>query len=164
MARGRGRRTDYEWASVCGVIDGVDLAVTTSTGTIWTFAVQTALTVMRMRGELYVQLDATAVDERALIAYGIGKGSTDAITAGAVPDPVADQGFPWIWFGFAAISSLAETAVQPQQLAARLTIDSKAMRKMKPQESLFLVGQVCAASDQGGTFDTMFGVRVLTGA
>ncbi len=165
MARQRsGRRTDYEWSSVCGVVTAADLVVGSSTGIIWSFAATTALTIQRIRGNLHVDLDPSAADERAIIAFGIGKASTDAVTAGEVPELVVDAGFPWMWFGFATVTALGLASASGHGLFDRMEIDIKAMRKMKPQESIFLVGNVCGVVDQGGTFDVMSGARVLLGS
>ncbi len=43
-------------------------------------------------------------------------------------------------------------------------VDSKAMRKMKPNESIVLVAEVAGSNDVGGTVDFVYSINVLNGA
>ncbi len=164
MARSRsGRRADYEWTGACGEVDAVDLAESTNVSTSGIVFVDfvAPFTIARIRGHIFCQLDATATDERAIIAWGIGIVSTDARQAGSTPDPSDEPDFPWMWYGYSTITSLAETAASPQGMFHRLEVDTKAMRKVKPGQSVVLLGQVCKAADQAGTWDVLAGLRVL---
>ncbi len=162
--RSRGRRTDYEWTGACGDADAIDLAVNVTTAPLVFVDFNAPFTIMRIRGIIQVQLNAAAVNERALIAFGIGIVTTDARAAGTVPDPAQEPEFPWMWYGYAAVSSLNEAAIQPDALSAILEVDTKAMRKVKPGQSVMLVGQVCSSQDQGGSFDVQAGLRFLLGS
>ena len=163
MARRSGRRADYEWFGVADTITGVDLGIgQVSLGTN-SLDFAGPGTLMRLRGSLYVALDATAVNEFAVIAAGIIKVSDEALAAGAgsIPSPHTDADAEWIWHSYLTISSLAEAAVAPQALFDRAVVDSKAMRKFKSSDSLAFMVEVADSLDQGGSFDFSYGYRSL---
>ncbi len=166
MARGRrsGRPADYFWTGICGLITALDLAPGASAlGSARIDSIESQ-TLMRIRGDLFVQLDATAADERATVAIGliIVKTAAAAVGSSAVPTPFTEPSASWIWMTYVTVSSLAEAAAQPDALFARVVIDSKSMRRIKADESCILVAEVCNSIDQGGTFDIMFGLRSLS--
>ena len=73
------------------------------------------------------------------IFFGLAVLSTDAVAVGAtaVPDPVGEPQYPWIFwklfaFGFASISADPSSA----GASVRLQVDSRTMRKVKPREFL----------------------------
>ncbi len=166
MARRRGGRgLDYDWVSTGGSNSAIDLAVGVAALGSGSIDINSAATIMRTRGLVAIQLDATAVDERALIAVGIIVVSDNALAAGtaSVPAPFTDSSDDWLWYDFMWVSSGAEGAVVSDFLAQRTVIDSKAMRKVKAGENLALVVEVVVASDQGGSFDLQYGFRSLSG-
>ncbi len=165
MARRSGRKTDYEWSAVCGKLNALDLAINTVGLGTQGFVGNVPLTLMRVHGLVCANLDAGAVDERAMISFGIIKVSDDALAVGitAVPTPTADADAPWIVHGHLWVTTLSEAAIAPDGMFHRVVIDSKAMRKMKPNESLAVVFEVCDTTDQGGTVDLSYGLRVLVG-
>ena len=127
-------------------------------------------TILRMRGAVLADMVSDAVTEAILVQVGIGIASTDAITAGTVasiPGPGSDPDYPWLWWGSIPLwSEAADSASSPAgQLpkAWRLEIDSKAMRKVKPNQSLFAIAelsQLAGAATARVTFGT---TRVLIG-
>jgi len=109
-------------------------------------------------------LDAGASDERAIVAFGLIIGNDDQVAVGATafPSPADDLDAPWLWHGFMTVSSVAESGTVPSSaLYDRLVIDSKAMRKVKSNQQIVLTGAVGASVDQTGTWDLLFGIRVL---
>ena len=90
-------------------------------------------TIVRVRGELYIQSDQTAVAERPFGALGMSVVSEQARAAGvaSVPTPVTDQAsdlfFLWIPWQAAAVVDSAAVAIQPMY---RFEFDSKGMRKV----------------------------------
>jgi len=167
MPRGRsGRRPDYDWNGISGVSGALDLAegsVALFTGNA-SLQASGALTLMRTHGQVFAQLDATAVDERALIAFGMIIVSDNAFAAGvgSVPAPFADIVDDWFVHGFLSVSSGAEGAVVTNPIYDRLTINSKAMRKMKNSERIVMVAETVESIDQGGSVDLLAGCRLLT--
>ncbi len=168
MARQRsGRRTDYLWAGSAQQVAAVDLALNTAS-IVHTFTNTLSRTLMRTRGNILVQLDAGANDERAMIALGLIVVSTPAATAGtaSVPTPITDIGADWFWHYFATVTALAETSVTGDAggLFERIEVDSKAMRKLKDDQTLLLVCEVGQTIDATGTFDVQAGMRYLFGS
>jgi len=165
VARGRsGAIHNKEWTAAC--IDGTSLDIAIGTVAVFVmFTADEAETLLRTRGNLLTILDASAVNENATIAVGIGVVSARAAAAGAasVPRPATEGAYPWIWYGWFNVTSGIEAAVIPQYLGERLMIDSKAMRKIKETEVVVLVFEVCESTDQGGQVSLFGGLRVLTG-
>jgi len=61
----------------------------------------------------------------------------------AVPDPSAEPEYPWMWYGqvqMFAVTTLAIGGVGAGY-SQLLEVDTKAMRKFKPGETLAMVGQ-----------------------
>ena len=164
MPRGRGRRADYSWFSTCGVVNSMDLAVNTVGLGNGAIAVTTPLTITRIHGYFTAQLDAGGVDERAMIAFGIIKVSNEALAAGAgsIPSPDTDADAEWIVHGHLWVTSGAEAAIVNEGLFDRKVVDSKAMRKAKPSDSLAVMFETCITNDQTGTVDLTYGIRVLS--
>ncbi len=161
-----GRKTDYLWANMADSNPAVDLAEgAVGVGNTGLLSLS-AFTIYRVRGTIGVQLDTSAVDERAVIQFGMALVSSAAFAAGgaSIPSPVTEASYPWLWRGEVFISSLAEAAVVNDFLSQTIKVDSKAMRKSKPDEALVLVAEVAASVDQGGSFDFVFSINSLSGS
>jgi len=100
------------------------------------------------------------------ISYGIGIASSDAVAAGSgsLPDPGAEPDYPWLWWG--------ETMLQAENAAAEevfgtsaqiMQIDSKAMRKVKPGETLFFILERSLVAGAPVTLTAFSQCRVLIG-
>ncbi len=163
--RGRSGATAHKsWLVVGGQAAAVDAAASALGSGLTSFDLPQ--TLLRVRGRVQVQLDAAAVDERVTVAMGLIVVPDRAASVGitAVPLPSSNGEDDWLWHGFAMVTSGAEAAIVPDALIATIEIDSKAMRKVKPDESLvFVVESVSAATvDQGGSFDVIYGYRCLS--
>ncbi len=165
MARRSGRRTDYNWVSAAGVNVNVDVGLGTAVLGAGSVAFNGAGTVARVRGQVLINLDATAVNEQVVIALGLIKVDNDALAVGvtAIPKPHIDGDAEWLWHGYLLVTSGSEAAVNNNGLIARLEIDSKAMRRVKTNDNMVLVAEVAAELDQGGNFDLLYGYRLLVG-
>ncbi len=137
------KKIDFkQWTAVPGLVT----ALSASIGTVILGSVAFAVpaTILRMRGRMLVFFDESAqIADQALFAFGLAVVSTDAATAGAgsLPDPSGEPEFPWIYWTEFAMSNLALTEERPFGVSAReIVFDSKAMRKVKPGESLQMVG------------------------
>ena len=141
----RGRKIDFkQWIAAPGLLETLTTAVTRVSGSL---AFLEPGTILRWRGYFSAFMDesgATAGD-RMVITVGIGIFSTDAVTVGenAMPDPADEPEYPWVWWK--EFSLHTEVAAGPSGgwgiQAQRYDIDSKAMRRIKPGESLVLVFQ-----------------------
>ena len=126
-------------------------------------------TIARIRGELVMWIEvATAVGDGYRRVYaGIGIASNDAFAVGAsaLPSPLLDPGWSWLWFhAGGAIVALETTEVGRGPLAAvRIPIDTKAMRKIGDNETVFAA---VAADTEIGTatltfsFTTRMGIKL----
>ncbi len=168
MARGRqrsgfpvGRKTDYEWTALSALQSSILIAAGTTASTILSVSSE-SLTLYRLRGRVYAQLDAGGTNERATIMCGIAVvGPVQTV----FPAPFTNRSFGgWLWTGVLAVSALAEGTVSLQALFDRIEIDSKAMRKMKVGERLVFVSETVAVSAAGGTIDIMMTTSALSGA
>ena len=124
-------------------------------------------TILRCRGFVQASFDATVqVGDRMNIAFGLGVFSSDAVTAGAgsLPDPFAEPEFPWMWWGTMRLSAEVAAGSQSWGTASqRLEVDTKAMRKIKPGQSLAWVSETSGPVG-APTTDVTFGItRVLIG-
>ena len=102
-------------------------------------------TILRMRGRFIVGFDETMVlGDKARVGFGIGVISTDSATLGAtaLPDPLGDPEFPWLWWYEVNMITAASGDVSSRAFGMAnqvVEFDSKAMRKIKPSQSLVLV-------------------------
>jgi len=166
-SRGSGRRTDYEWFNIGDVEVGEDLSVDTAVFGTTNFIFGSAGTLTRLRGKVGVTLDSAAVDESSMILCGLLVMPSDAVVAGAAPE-LSNNGVDdgsWIWQGALYVTSLAEAQVSPQFLSDSIEIDSKAMRRVKGNQSLVFIFQSPAAltRDAAGTYDITWFVHGLFG-
>ena len=159
------KKIDFkEWFSIPGLLtqrasDGTEVGGSVS------FAAPA--TLMRFRSGIQASFDETkqAGDEMN-IAFGLGIFSTDAVTLGstALPDPASEPEYPWIWWGEIFLESFVAAAAEawgfPQQ---KLMVDSKAMRKVKPGQSIAWVIQTSNASGAPLTEITILQTRFLIG-
>ena len=101
-------------------------------------------TILRVRGRIQVGFNQAglAATDLAVLTFGLGVFSTDAVTLGvtALPDPAAEPEYPWMWYGSVAMFSPSADTADPR-IQQVLVVDTKAMRKVKPGESLAMVGQ-----------------------
>ena len=156
--RTSGRRTDYTWqgSQVTGGLAAAGISVTA----VLTSAVSG--TIMRSRGELLAVLDGPTAGDQAVVFAGLIVVTEEQLAVGAtaIPNPGADFDADWMWHG--GISLIDEGAF-PDFVGGRLTIDSKAMRKIKQSMSVALV---VANSSSVGTpaIDFEGYLRILFGA
>ena len=121
-------------------------AISTSTSVLFPIALQSAqdgLTIVRIRGEILLYMtsgDGTTTGFE--VAVGIGIANENAVlTVGvtAVPNPLTDaewDGWMQYWTGDVRAASTTITNSEGVS-AARITIDSKAMRKFRSSDVLF---------------------------
>jgi len=102
-------------------------------------------TILRLRGFVQAGFDETVqAGDTMHLQFGIGVVSTDAATAGSgsMPDPEGDPEYPWLWWGGIELEAFEASATAGQVLGSgfwRLEIDSKAMRRVKPGQSLVIL-------------------------
>jgi len=105
-------------------------------------------TILRMRGAggLVMFDESCQAGDKAIFGYGIAVVSTDSFNVGvtAMPDPIAELEFPWLYL---TQVDLECTVVVGDQALGSTTfrlpeIDSRSMRKIKPNESLVMIEEL----------------------
>ena len=163
----RGRTIDFkQWSFV----PAVGLLVTGNgvfLGASLVFAVPA--TILRIRGNVILAFtqDVVIGDEMNL-TFGMAVVSSDAFTAGAgsMPDPAGEPEFPWLWWSDTFLRQERPVATDSSAWglsAQRIEIDSKAMRKVKPGESLAMVFQTSASVGAPPVEVDFQRIRVLIG-
>ena len=143
--RSRGPRMTKEWNSIVGT----NLVFTADATALNTFALSVAapVTVLRMLGSAMLHPTTGGTfgsGDKARVTLGIGVISTDAFAAGSasVPDPASEPEFPWLYWADLLFFAFSATSLGEQPFAGhRVEFDIRSMRKMKPRESLVIIGQ-----------------------
>ncbi len=168
MARVRsrpGRVIDFKSWSFAPAFSTVLAAVGTTIGGSVLFT--GPATILRVRGAVQASFDSTVQNtDQMRLVFGLGIVSTDAATLGAsaVPDPGGEAEYPWLWWGsmqLRASANAAEGAWGTQ--AQKLEVDSKAMRRVKPGESLLWVVEVASVTGAPVTNIDFLQTRVFIG-
>ena len=124
-------------------------------------------TVLRCRGYVQGFFDSTKqVGDDILLTFGLGIVSTDAFAVGAsaFPDPSGEPEYPWLWWGqMSLFASIAAGNEAWGTSAQRLEVDTRAMRKVKPRESLAWICESTSASGAPLTVVHFGQTRVLFG-
>jgi len=150
--------------------------ITTSSSTFLGAAVtptQDGLTQVRLRGELLYMLTAASAGLDGFVgAFGIGLATAAAVTAGAasVPTPITEQAWDgWIYWqpifvtAVGAIDgSVAGDKDFPTVISggARKEIDTKAMRKLKLEDSIYAIVELTEVGT-AATLALQFDCRIL---
>ena len=162
----RGPRRTTIWNE--GPLSNAVQSITMATDTVVTTG-QTALggvTLVRFRGELMLWLEVvtTIGDGFTRVGAGVGVITSDAFAAGAEPSALGDPdwgGWLWHWAGGAIVGLSVTEAENTGPLSmVRIPIDSKAMRKIGPNETIF--ASVSTQAEVGAaTLNMVFNSRML---
>jgi len=108
-------------------------------------------TIARTRGLLTVQSDQIAATEEQIGAFGIGVVSEQAATTGvtALPGPMTDPDWTgWLyWIPFLLQLKFQSGVGFDQHTIFQIPVDSKAMRKVGPDESIVVMAETGTNSD-----------------
>ncbi len=148
MARTRsrsGRGPDYQWTGLLVFQALTNVSANSVFMGSNNLGGAIAGTIMRVRGDVLLNMDVAAADNSMVAAVGLIVGNDDAVAVGstAFPSPVADLDADWLWHSFFTLRSI--TGTQSDTFGGQVRakeIDSKAMRRFKPNENLVAVGAV----------------------
>ncbi len=171
MARGRsfrgtGKKIDFkQWDAAPGSLFQIQADATTLGGGL-SFSIPA--TILRFRGYVSAFFDATglSVGDRMCVAVGVAIVSTDAFTLGAtaMPDPAGEPDYPWIWWKEFCLHSEQTAAHSAYGIGAqRYELDSKAMRKIKPGETVTTIVQSTFTAGAPGVEFDLGQLRMLIG-
>jgi len=159
------RQTEWGDGPIDATVQSITAAGTTIVGTGQLATIKQ--TIVRIRGAITLWLPVvTAIgDGFSGVTVGIGIVSFEAFTAGAgsMPSPISDPDWPgWIYYeNLGAFVGLETTEVARGPMgAARVVIDTKAMRKIGINEIVF--GAVAATAEVGtATLSFVMRTRML---
>ncbi len=145
MARGRGgyARTpsrEKSWRSILGIVLGFGANATLSGGAL---PFSDAATIVRCRGSLLLSMDGGTLSDQIAVTVGLGIVSQQAFTAGpgSMPPPGNEPEFPWLFWKDILLQFQTAAGDSAVERAVRVEVDTKAMRKVKPNESLVWLAQ-----------------------
>ncbi len=141
--RGQGRVIDYKhWNAIPSLNLKVGTAATSLGGGLSFVA---PATILRARGYVSASFDATQqAGDEMLCTFGLAVISTDAFTAGggSVPDPADEPEYPWLWWKQMFLESFVAANEGAYGVSAQYAeVDTRAMRRIKPGETLCWVMQ-----------------------
>ncbi len=108
---------------------------------------------------------APVAGDIAEVAVALAKVSTDAAAAGAasMPDPVTEEGFPWLYWANHPLFFITTSANDLNEAASvRHVVDVRTQRKFQSNESLVLVVQYFNTTGNPPVKFQSGGIRVLT--
>ncbi len=162
-----GRKIDFkQW----DFIPAIELTTTVS-GTFsgGGLAFTIPATILRARSRIIAFFDATVqVADTIDVGLGLAVISSDAFTLGATafPDPLSEPEYPWLWWTDISLRA-EETGAATNRAwgtaSQLLSVDTKAMRKIKPQETLCWVMQTSNVVGAPTTRVDIQRTRVLIG-
>ncbi len=166
---GRGARLRKTWLGF--TIDNVSL--TTTQASMGSVALGTAIladaTVLRVRGEIMIIGTPDAATDSDVVGLGLVVVRSEAATAGgtSLPGPIGQvSSDSWLWHQFVPLDAMGATTEALARTGGtafhRVTVDSKAMRKLPQGSDLILVGETLT-----GEFVSVLalgGIRVLLGS
>ncbi len=117
---------------------------------------------MRFRGDVLITLDAAGatVADTLLVAYGVIRSASGSSDVGV--SPLFEGGANWLSYGVAhlAVEEITQLGVTGSSMI-RWDVDSKAMRKLRENESLYVVFE--SLNIVGGpVWNAHFALRGLT--
>ena len=164
MARGRrsGRRGAVEWGG--GPFS--EAAIGTTQSILASFTDVDPSTILRVRGQYLIKGTPDAATDDDVIALGLGIVSDAAAGVGgaSVPGPINAPEFPWMWHNYVALSA-GSAGLLGDDIGSiyRGEIDTKAMRKLTPGETLVLVAELTTGTYASVTVNGGFRALVMHG-
>ena len=151
------RKTSWNIGPQTGV-DGAPQGISASTASLATglaVVLESGLTLVRTRGDLNLILQIAGNQEGFHGAFGIAIATSPAVTAGiaSVPTPITEEDWDgWLYHryfsliagGAIAAATAAQQAdqVNASSAALHIEVDSKAMRKLAVDETLYAAIEV----------------------
>jgi len=165
VSRSGGPKRQYIWSNILTHIGASGMTGKNAAGlTALGMALTSTITLVRTRGYARVHFDPTATSDVMQFCMGLGVFSSDAFTVGvtALPGPLTDADYDWIYFNTLLFGpALGATELEDSRWqTAEFEIDSKAMRKIKPNQTIGWVFESVILNG-GGTMDANVSARHL---
>jgi len=165
-AANRAPQRQFIWSNVIVQTESVAGGATKTTGNISATGASGVggTTLIRTRGSVMVAMDPGAAGDAIIVGLGLCVVSTDAFTAGSasLPGPISDVDFDWFWHSLYALGPSSGSAELETSIRSNLwqEIDSKAMRKLKPNQTMAFMSEATILSGSP-TYDLNAAVRQL---
>ena len=157
--RRSGRPNDYDWELSFGTSLNQAIGVITQ---FEAFTSDTAETLVRFRGDVVIALSnsgtPTAADV-ALVAWGVIRSASGSSDVGV--SPLTEGGANFLAYGVAHLFNIAGTPSGERSDFMRWAVDSKSMRKLRENESLYVVFETTDVTG-APVIDVSFALRGLT--
>jgi len=100
-------------------------------------------TIVRSRGRLTATADISSTPGGvAVVAVGLIATTQAAIAASGVQSPLTDIGSDWLWYDSLTVGASAADVIGEEVTIDRISVDSKAMRKVGLNQALVLVAEM----------------------
>ncbi len=163
----RGRVIDFKaWTGLPGASQSFATDGTRLAGGSIAFTAPATILRIRVPSVLCFFDNTKQAGDSIDLAFGIGIVSTDAFTLGAtaMPDPGGEPEYPWMWWTQLSLFSDAAVSFEGTGISVvRFSVDSKAMRRVAPGQSLVPIVQASGATGAPTTFVRWGNGRVLIG-
>ncbi len=160
-----GKTLDMKQWDFLPSVNQVTAIATVISGSGLAFAIPA--TILRVRGYVTAAFDETKqVGDTMRIIFGLGIVSSDAFTLGAtaLPNPGGQAEYPWLWWGGGNLEAFVAAGEEAFGTTAfRLEVDSKAMRKVKPGQTLAWIVETAGVAGAPVTSINFGQTRVLFG-
>lgn len=145
------------WSDILTEMAGVAIAgKTLGSQSSFGLAVAESITLIRSRGTAFIHFDPASIADSLAVGLGLGIVTSDAFAIGqtAMPGPLSDAGWDWVWIKELIMGPTFTATEDGTNIGHNLwvDIDSKAMRKMKDNQVLAFVAEIQVVSG-GGTVD-----------
>jgi len=164
LIRSSGAKRAVAWSNILTSMSVVANSGSKTLGTSIGLSLFGGDTLIRTRGWASFHFDPTSIADSFNVGIALGLYSDDAFAAGAasMPGPLSDAGYDWI-FHTTRIFGPTFTATEDGTNILHnvwLDVDSKAMRKVKPNQTLAWISEGAIISG-GGSFDCSVSTRHL---
>jgi len=161
----RGPQRQYIWSDIIVATGGQTQGGGKTVGTFAPIGVETSgVTLVRTRGHGMLHFDPANIADLMHAGFGLGVYSSDAfgIGATAMPGPVTDADYDWIWHSIYTLGPASVSTELDDVITGNVAfeVDSKAMRKLKPNQTIGWMVEG-AVVNGGGVFDFSVAVRQL---
>ena len=151
-----GKRLQYTWLGTSladpSLASGAKL-------TALVFAAAEAETIIRIRGELVVVMESPTAADQLIFGFGLRVAAKGTAAAGSTIGPVSDASADWMGYRVVPLQATGGADIAE---SARITIDVRAMRKIKLNEELIMVAENLALFGTE-TLEWTVALRVLIG-
>jgi len=160
----RAPQRQFVWSNILTSISLVANSGSKAVGTGVGLTSAGGLTLIRTRGWASFHFDPASIADSLQVGIGLGIYSSDAFGAGAasMPGPISDADYDWVYHTTFVLGPTFTATEDGTNILHNLwtEVDFKAMRKMKPNQTLGWIAESLVLSG-GGSVDLSVSARHL---